>query len=53
MNTIPAQEIKRRGITAVDALIEQGAVHAITQNVPTYRGWGGCICPFPRCAHRV
>jgi len=36
MNTIPAQEIKRRGITAVDALIERGAVHVITQNVPTY-----------------
>ena len=36
MNTIPAQEIKRRGITAVDALIETGDVHIIKNNQPQY-----------------
>ena len=36
MNTIPAQEIKRRGIAAVDALIETGDVHIIKNNRPTY-----------------
>lgn len=36
MNTIPAQEIKRRGISAVDALLEHGPVHVIAQNRPRY-----------------
>ncbi|MBI9083130.1 MAG: type II toxin-antitoxin system Phd/YefM family antitoxin [Desulfobacterales bacterium] len=36
MNTIPAQEIKRRGITAVDELIETGDVHIIKNNQPRY-----------------
>lgn len=36
MNTIPAQEIKRRGISAVDALLENGPVHVIAQNRPRY-----------------
>ena len=36
MNTIPAQEIKRRGISAVDELIETGDVHIIKNNRPTY-----------------
>ncbi|WP_423222561.1 type II toxin-antitoxin system Phd/YefM family antitoxin [Candidatus Amarolinea aalborgensis] len=36
MNTIPAQEIKRRGIAAVDALIAQGDVHIIRNNQPQY-----------------
>ena len=36
MNTIPAQEIKRRGISAVDALIETGDVHIIKNNQPQY-----------------
>ncbi len=36
MNTIPAQEIKRRGIGAVDDLIETGAVHVIKNNQPRY-----------------
>jgi PHD/YefM family antitoxin component YafN of YafNO toxin-antitoxin module len=36
MNTIPAQEIKRRGIAAVDALIETGDVHIIKNNQPQY-----------------
>lgn len=36
MNTIPAQEIKRRGIAAVDDLIEKGAVHIIRNNQPRY-----------------
>ena len=36
MNTIPAQEIKRRGIAAVDALITTGDVHVIRNNRPEY-----------------
>ena len=36
MNTIPAQEIKRRGIAAVDDLIQTGDVHIIKNNQPRY-----------------
>ena len=36
MNTIPAQELKRRGIVAVDGLIAQGDVHVIRNNRPEY-----------------
>lgn len=36
MNTIPAQEIKRRGIAAVDELIARGDVHVIRNNQPQY-----------------
>ena len=36
MNTIPAQEIKRRGIAAVDDLIAKGDVHIIRNNQPQY-----------------
>lgn len=36
MHTIPAQEIKRRGIAAVDDLIETGDVHVIRNNQPQY-----------------
>lgn len=36
MNTIPAQEIKRRGIAAVDNLISKGDVHIIRNNQPQY-----------------
>lgn len=36
MNTIPAQEIKRRGIVAVDGLIAKGDVHVIRNNRPEY-----------------
>ena len=36
MNSIPAQEIKRRGIAAVDELIEAGDVHIIRNNQPQY-----------------
>ena len=36
MNTIPAQEIKRRGIGAVDDLLVKGAVHVIRNNRPQY-----------------
>jgi PHD/YefM family antitoxin component YafN of YafNO toxin-antitoxin module len=36
MNTIPAREIKRRGITAVDAALEDGPVHIIKNDKPTY-----------------
>ncbi len=34
--TLPAQEIKRRGIAAVDELIEKGDVHVIRNNQPQY-----------------
>jgi PHD/YefM family antitoxin component YafN of YafNO toxin-antitoxin module len=36
LNTIPAQEIKRRGIAAVDDLIAKGPVHVIRNNQPQY-----------------
>jgi len=36
MNTIPAQEIKRRGIAAVDGMIAMGDVHVIRNNQPQY-----------------
>lgn len=36
MNTIPAQELKRRGIAAVDDLIQNGDVHVIRNNRPQY-----------------
>lgn len=36
MNTVPAQEIKRRGITAVDEALAQGPVHIIRNNRPEY-----------------
>lgn len=36
MNAIPAQEIKRRGIAAVDDLIARGDVHIIRNNRPQY-----------------
>lgn len=36
MNTIAAQEIKRRGISAVDQALKEGAVHVIKNNVPQY-----------------
>jgi PHD/YefM family antitoxin component YafN of YafNO toxin-antitoxin module len=36
MNAIPAQEIKRRGIAAVDDLIASGDVHIIRNNQPQY-----------------
>jgi len=36
MNTVPAQEIKRRGIAAVDDLIAKGDVHVIRNNQPQY-----------------
>ena len=36
MNTIPAQEIKRRGISAVDEALAQGPVHIIKNNRPQY-----------------
>ena len=36
MNSIPAQEIKRRGIAAVDDLIAKGDVHVIRNNQPQY-----------------
>ncbi|MBU4446423.1 MAG: type II toxin-antitoxin system Phd/YefM family antitoxin [Candidatus Marinimicrobia bacterium] len=36
MNTIPAQEIKRKGISAVDEELKKGAVHIIKNNRPQY-----------------
>lgn len=36
LNTIPAQEIKRRGIAAVDDLIAKGPVYVIRNNRPEY-----------------
>ncbi len=36
MNNIPAQEIKRRGISAVDNALLHGPVHVIKNNRPQY-----------------
>ncbi len=36
MNNIPAQEIKRRGIAAVDEALARGPVHIIKNNRPQY-----------------
>ena len=36
MNIIPAQEIKRRGLAAVDDLIDKGDLHVIRNNQPQY-----------------
>ena len=36
MNSLPAQELKRRGIAAVDDLIAHGDVHVIRNNQPQY-----------------
>ncbi|GAB6081487.1 hypothetical protein JCM30471_04010 [Desulfuromonas carbonis] len=36
MNTIPAQELKRRGLAAGDEVIAKGDVHVIRNNQPHY-----------------
>lgn len=36
MNSIPAQDIKRRGISALDELLKAGPVHVIKNNRPRY-----------------
>ena len=36
MNTIAAQDIKRRGMKAVDEIIEEGPVYVIKNNRPQY-----------------
>lgn len=36
MNVISAQELKRRGIAAVDDIIAEGDVHVIRNNQPQY-----------------
>jgi PHD/YefM family antitoxin component YafN of YafNO toxin-antitoxin module len=36
MNSVPAQEIKRRGISAVDEALREGPVHIIKNNRPSY-----------------
>ena len=36
MRTIAAREIKRRGISAVDGVINEGPIHVIKNDEPTY-----------------
>lgn len=36
MNYLTAQELKRRGIGAVDAVLEQGPVYVVRNNQPRY-----------------
>ena len=36
MNSIPAQEIERRGISALDSLLKDGPVQVIKHNRPEY-----------------
>ncbi len=36
MNSIAAQDIKKRGISAVDEALKQGPVHVIKNNQPRY-----------------
>ena len=36
MNTLPAQELKRRGLAAIDEAITKGDVHVIRNNQPQY-----------------
>ncbi len=36
MNTIAAQDIKRRGISAVDEALKNGPVHVVKNNQPQY-----------------
>jgi PHD/YefM family antitoxin component YafN of YafNO toxin-antitoxin module len=36
MNAIAAQDIKRKGISAVDEALKQGPVHVIKNNQPQY-----------------
>ena len=36
MNSIPAQEIKRLGISAVDKALRLGPVHVVKNNRPRY-----------------
>ena len=36
MNTVSAQEIKRRGMAAVDEALAQGPVHVVKNNRPQY-----------------
>jgi PHD/YefM family antitoxin component YafN of YafNO toxin-antitoxin module len=36
MNTVAAQEIKRKGISAVDEALKEGPVHIIKNNQPKY-----------------
>ncbi len=36
MNTLPAKEIKRRGIAAVDKALKKGPVHIVKNNRPQY-----------------
>lgn len=36
MNTLPAQEIKRRGVAAIEERIKNGPLHIIKNNQPRY-----------------
>ena len=35
MNTLPAQEIKRRGVKAIELALKNGPVHIVKNNSPT------------------
>jgi len=35
VNTLPAQEIKRRGVKAIELALKDGPVHIIKNNTPT------------------
>ena len=35
MNTLPAQEIKKRGVKAIELALKDGPVHIIKNNAPT------------------
>ena len=36
MNILPAQEIKRRGLAAIDSVIDHGPIHIFKNNMPHY-----------------
>lgn len=36
MNVLPAQEMKRRGLAAIDSIIDNGPVHVFKNNLPFY-----------------
>ena len=44
MNTIPAKEIKRRGINVVDDFIAKDDVHVIRNNQPQYVVLSEVLC---------
>ncbi len=36
MQTLPAQEIKRRGVAAFDEILKEGPIQIIRNNIPQY-----------------